>query len=611
MYGVQCPVGTFVSIAEVKRKLVCVRCEYRTDAFGYGARCPEHEDVVLIDQDVCVRYLREPLLGRVLAGKYALVDIVGGGGMGAVYRAVRLPIGGEVAVKVIRPEQGKKIDVLRARFFYEARSMARLNDPSVVVMLDYGEEPDGLLYMVLELVRGCTLKSVLRAEKRLMPLRAVTIACHVLDALEEAHNLGLVHRDIKPANIMLSPRRDGRDTIKLLDFGIAKQVEESEEYDSGGLTATGVVVGTPRYIAPEQVRNEDFGPRADIYSLGVVLYQMLTGQPPFGGRNQYDLMTAHVRSPVPPMPRDSQVPEPIEATIRRALEKDPAARFETAGEMREALITAVVEAYPEGLGISGEASISGGLSISSLGLAVPGGSLRGNTGSAAAVPARDAVGPTVDPSVEPYPPEDATTPSLPGTLGYEPASEPDEDASLAPQPVPMWRSPLAVIGLLIAIVVAIAWGAGLFGLFGSAPVPPSPGLRAAPPPVSPVPTPARVTPLVPKPPPQPVVAPPNDAGTPVEPPVPDAAKAAPEKKADPDAAPPPPAAPRPPARARVRTPRKARSGSPGRPAPAKPADAVPSWAVPLPASGSTSGSSDQKGEDVPVWMLAPESRGEK
>ena len=331
---------------------LCVHCEFRAVDVPLGTRCPRHPDAALIPESVhSHRRTRGPHLGRILGGKYALIGLIGGGGMGAVYSAVRDQIGGEVAIKLIRPEPDQSAEIVRQRFFGEARAMARLTDPATVRLLDYGEEPDGLLYMVLELVRGQNLKQSIRGERVIAPARAVTIASAVLDALDEAHAMKLVHRDIKPANIMLSRRRDGREVVKLLDFGIAKQVPAAggDDDDALGLTQTGIVVGTPRYISPEQVRGEDVGPASDLYSTGVVLYHMLVGKAPFNGKSQYELFDAHVTQPVPRIPAEVGVPLAVEAVVRRAMSKWPDKRHATAAEMRDAL-RAAIDCPPEDRG---------------------------------------------------------------------------------------------------------------------------------------------------------------------------------------------------------------------------------------------------------------------
>ena len=317
--------------------LVCVRCDFRAGDVELGTPCPIHPDLVLVPSSVAKRFHRAPCLGRVLDGKYALVDIVGSGGMGAVYRALRLKIGGEVAVKVIQPAIAEADATVRQRFFGEAKIMAKLTDPGVVTLIDYGEEPDGLLFIVLELVDGRSLQQILRKERALAPARAVGIACHVLNALEKAHDLGLIHRDIKPGNIMLIQRPDGGEVVKLLDFGLSKSFETVDGHEAAELTDTGVVLGTPRYLSPEQAAGVTIVPQSDLYSLGVVLYLALTGRAPFDGKSGLSLLQAHVEAPPPSIPPDSGVPPALEAAVLRALAKTPAGRYESARAMRDAL----------------------------------------------------------------------------------------------------------------------------------------------------------------------------------------------------------------------------------------------------------------------------------
>jgi len=212
--------------------------------------------------------------------------------------------------------------------------MAQLGGPSTARLYDYGEEGE-LLFMVLELVPGPSLRQVLRKEGRLDPVRAVNIAIQVADALEEAHEIGLVHRDIKPPNILLAPKPGGGELAKVLDFGVAKVLDATEEEEE--LTRTGIAVGTPKYMAPEQVRRQSVGPPADLYALGLVLYEMLAGHTPFQGRRGYDLMTAHVNEAPPPLEPTLGVPPLLREAVMRALEKDLSRRYATAAEMREAL----------------------------------------------------------------------------------------------------------------------------------------------------------------------------------------------------------------------------------------------------------------------------------
>ena len=275
----------------------------------------------------------DPLLDRVLGGKYTLVERLGAGGFGAVYRAIQAPVGRVVAVKVIRQHHEDAAE-FRRRFALEARALARVSShPNAAAFIDYGEAPDGLLYMVQAFVEGQTLQAVLNADGQLPAARAVLIAGAVLDALDVAHHHGIVHRDIKPANVMVSRDHRGREQVKLLDFGIAQVVGEARGDISP--TATGVIIGTPHYMAPEQFIDEPITARCDVYAVGVLLYHMLAGLTPFAG-SALALMQQHINTPPPALPAGA-APVAVERAVMKALAKAPADRFADAAAFRAAL----------------------------------------------------------------------------------------------------------------------------------------------------------------------------------------------------------------------------------------------------------------------------------
>jgi len=339
----------------VTTTLICPRCRHQEEAATLGVRCPRCPDhaVALVPPAEAQRNRDDPLLGRVLGGKYPLVGTIGRGGMGAVYLAIQEPIGRQVAIKVIRSGVGAAAgESLRARFFREARAVASLSHPSIVTLHDYGQEEDGTLYMVLELLRGRDLSRIVKEEGALPAERAVAITCQVLGALQEAHAAGLVHRDLKPQNIMLLPAPGGGDQkgapwegeqAKVLDFGIAKLLRSSDEGARETFeTRQGIVVGTPHYMAPEQATGRTLGPATDLYALGVVLYELLAGSAPFNGTTPLEVLMAHQLHPVPPLPEALGLPSALELVIRRALAKDPTARWPDARSMAEALKLALV-----------------------------------------------------------------------------------------------------------------------------------------------------------------------------------------------------------------------------------------------------------------------------
>ena len=280
---------------------------------------------------------RDPFVGIVLDDQYELVELLARGGMGRIYRGIQRSLQREVAVKVLDMEQldGKAARAdFEQRFFLEAASLARLKHPNTVVVYDYGRaESEDVFYIVMELLEGATLDDLLEREGSLDPTRAIHIALQVAGSLSEAHELGLVHRDLKPSNIILGRRGADSDFVKVLDFGLVKA-------DDTKLTQSGALLGTPRYMAPEQIANEDVGPAADVYGLGATLYNMLTGRPPFESDSKFVLLAAHMNVAVPTFAEvapEMDLGADLEATVMRCLEKEPAARFSNMEALARAL----------------------------------------------------------------------------------------------------------------------------------------------------------------------------------------------------------------------------------------------------------------------------------
>jgi serine/threonine protein kinase len=282
----------------------------------------------------------ETPVGLVIGGKYRLDARLGAGGMGIVYRAARLLIGDEVAVKILHPALVSD-EQAAERFRREAQAAARLKHPNAVSVYDFGLTPDGLVYLVMELVEGESLRDTIKRQGPLMPSVAVEIARQVCAALDEAHRQGIVHRDVKPDNILVHETAQGL-RVKVLDFGIAR----IRDLPTGGgnLTQTGVMVGTPRYMSPEQCLGEEVDGRSDIYSLGVVLFEMLAGTVPFNSPTPAAVAVQHATQPPPPLRAiNMSVPAAVESVILRALEKRRGDRPQTAGALAEELAEAVSE----------------------------------------------------------------------------------------------------------------------------------------------------------------------------------------------------------------------------------------------------------------------------
>src|SRR6267143_6326172 len=276
----------------------------------------------------------DDLLGKILAGKYRIEERLSEGGMGTVYRGTHVLMDKTVAVKVLRTSLAADEKIV-ARFSGEARAASRISHPNALSVTDFGEDEGGIVFLVMEFLSGKTLKEVIRDEGP-MPLgRVVEIARQVSGALEEAHGQGVVHRDLKSDNIILLSSAGG-DYAKVLDFGIAKIKEPEGEYDPG-LTAPNLVIGTPQYMSPEQCsQSPDIDARSDIYSFGVILYEMLVGHVPFTGESPTVIMLKHLQETAPSvLDERNDLPGAVGRVISQALEKRPEDRYETVGELVE------------------------------------------------------------------------------------------------------------------------------------------------------------------------------------------------------------------------------------------------------------------------------------
>jgi len=282
----------------------------------------------------------DPLVGRVLLDRFEIVAPIARGGMGRVYRAVQRPLGRPIALKVldVRGVVATRSDFQR-RFFLEAATAAKLHHPNTIVIFDYGVADDDLYFIAMELVSGRTLAQVLRAEGPMEPRRAIHVVRQICGSLGEAHGLGVVHRDLKPSNVLLTRRGSDDDFVKVLDFGLVKVLGDEEPGTE--LTQSGVMMGTPRYMSPEQITGRDVTATSDVYALGAVLFHVLAGRPPFDGESKFDIFAAHVGKE-PPALRDvfpeHVVPARLETLVRRCLAKDPRERYPSLAEVERELV---------------------------------------------------------------------------------------------------------------------------------------------------------------------------------------------------------------------------------------------------------------------------------
>ncbi len=299
--------------------------------------CPEDGAALQADATVATE-IADPLIGRTLDDKYRLDSRLGEGGMGTVYHGTHLLIDRPVAVKVLN-SRFVEDESAQERFRREARAAGRLRHTNAVAVTDFGRTSDGLFYIVMELLEGRSLRDVLAREAPLDTARAVSLMLQISAAVAAAHEAGVIHRDLKPGNIFVVQRSHAPTIVKVLDFGIAKLASEaSDGVDQKPLTLTGVMIGTPRYMSPEQCDGAELTPASDVYSLGIILYEMLTGTTPFTGPTPLSVALKH-SSELPRSPREfvTGIPQELEALVLHTLEKKPDDRPGDAGAFRREL----------------------------------------------------------------------------------------------------------------------------------------------------------------------------------------------------------------------------------------------------------------------------------
>lgn len=290
---------------------------------------------------------RDPFIGRMIDERYRILDLIGRGGMGSVYVAEQVAVRRAVALKVINSQDSFNSplnDRLEKRFRREAMAASQLEHHNTVRVFDFGRTRDDVLYLVMELLHGNTLFGILK-NGPIPPARMVRIAIQVCRSLAEAHDKGIIHRDLKPDNIMVYDTKDERDFVKVLDFGMAKMTQVS---DTSLLTSHGVVVGTATYMAPEQARGAYVVPGSDLYSLGVVMYEALSGRVPFDATTQLSIMLKHMTDPVPPLVRDGYPPgisSELNGIVERLLEKMPGKRPSSAMQLADCLARIPIDGF--------------------------------------------------------------------------------------------------------------------------------------------------------------------------------------------------------------------------------------------------------------------------
>jgi serine/threonine-protein kinase len=314
------------------------------DGAGWDAKCPQH-DLSFVDARALAESGQDPLLGTTLAGRFTVLARIGSGSMGSVYRARQAAVGRDVALKIVRRDRAYDPET-KARFEREARAVSLLKSPHTVTAFDFGEAEDGSWFLALEMLEGETLGERLRRERRLHWVDALRFAGDALRSLAEAHAQGIIHRDLKPDNLFLArvhePGGD-REICKILDFGIAKWVRDEDAPVDQLETLAGTVFGTPRYMSPEQAQGAALDARSDLYSLGVLLFQMLAGRAPFVDDDAVVVMAKHIKNAPPELDEAApgvEIPPAIEAVVRRALEKLPENRPASAEQMLSELVQA-------------------------------------------------------------------------------------------------------------------------------------------------------------------------------------------------------------------------------------------------------------------------------
>jgi len=333
------------------------RIHGRTQGSGEGpgeAYCAVCNNSYPMEQDTCpvdgaslvlLPEERDEMVGRILEGRFEIRERVGAGGMGTVYRGFQASVGRDVAIKVIDPVVSRDRETVK-RFMREAQLASKLSHPNTVVVHDFGQTHDGVVYLVMEMIQGRTLREVIAATGPMSPALLVRLGEQMCDALHSAHSMGIIHRDLKPSNVMILDGTPGRERVKVLDFGLAKSLVQ----DTTEISNSRVRLGTPMYMSPEMIRAEDLTASSDLYSLGCTLYEMATGRAPFVS-SRVEVLFAHHLDATPEAFGRRELAD-VEPTIMQLLAKQPAERPESADAVRRLLTGATDEGPTEPIPVS-------------------------------------------------------------------------------------------------------------------------------------------------------------------------------------------------------------------------------------------------------------------
>ncbi len=310
---------------------VCLECHRQFT--GIVAACP-HDGTLLVN------ILQDPLIGTTLAGNYEILSILGQGGMGVVYKARHALMDRVVAIKMLQAQLITDSMSVK-RFQQESKAASRINHPNVITVYDFGISPTGQPYIVMDCLTGVPLSDIIKTDGQVSVERTIKVMVQACDALDHAHRQGVIHRDLKPSNIVLINFDNEKDFVKVVDFGVAKLMNGTE---SQRLTQVGEVCGSPVYMSPEQCKGLELDARSDIYSMGIVLFESLTGHLPILGKTMVDTMSRHISAPPAKFNEvrpDLYIPERLESVVLRALAKDPADRQQTMAELMQEIDMAI------------------------------------------------------------------------------------------------------------------------------------------------------------------------------------------------------------------------------------------------------------------------------